>query len=184
LLATRIEPFGARRVPTLIRVEHHYTMSRPGFICLAFSALLLAAGCSQLDRRARTSESGGQQILIMIKEAQVEHYRPGADFISGYGGPRRASARRAAEAVAAEHGLRVVDEWAMPALGVRCFVAELPAGRAAEPVLESLNADARVEWAQAVNLFRVLRHDHPYSVAPRSATRSAPRDRCWWLRPA
>ena len=48
-------------------------MSRPGFICLAFSALLLATGCSQLDRRARTSESGGRQLLIMIKEAQVEH---------------------------------------------------------------------------------------------------------------
>jgi hypothetical protein len=131
-------------------------MSRPGFICLALSALLLATGCSQLDQRARTSEFGGPQILIMIKEEQVRHYRAGADSVSSYGGPGRAAARRAAEAVAGEHGLRVVDEWAMPALGVRCFVAELPEGRAAEDVLESLNADARVEWAQAMHLFRVL----------------------------
>jgi hypothetical protein len=136
-------------------------MIRPGFIPLALSALLLATGCSQLDQRARTSESGAQQILIMIKEAQVRHYRPGADLDSGYGGSGRSGARRTAEAVAAEHGLSVVDEWAMPILGVRCFVAELPAGRAAEDVVESLNADPRVEWAQAVHRFHVLGQGDP-----------------------
>ena len=137
-------------------------MSRLVHICLALSALVLAAGCSQLDKHAPHPELGGEQILIMIKEPQIRHYRPGPDYVAGYGGAGRAGARRAAEAVADANGLVVVEEWAMPALGVRCFVAQLPAGRAAEDVVDRLNADARVEWAQPMFQYRVLGHNDPY----------------------
>ena len=62
----------------------------------------------------------------------------------------------------------------MPALGVRCFVAQLPAGRAAEEVVDRLNADARVEWAQPMFQYRVLGHNDPTMACRR------PRRFCGW----
>ena len=55
------------------------------------------------------------------------HFRPDADYLGGYGTQSgRAGRQRIADELAARFGLRVVDNWPMPALGVDCFVMEAP----------------------------------------------------------
>ena len=123
--------------------------------------LLLMSSCAGIEGREQPSgerASNGQRILIMIKETRLTHYRPGQDFGTGYGWAGRAAARRAAEAVADEHGVRLVDEYPMPSLGLRCFVAEIPVERIPDRVIEDLNADTRIEWAQPIQEFRLLDH--------------------------
>jgi len=130
---------------------------RPSLFSLI--CLLLISSCAGIDGRERPSAetaSGGQRILIMIKETRLTHYRPGQDFGAGYGWTGRTVARRAAEAVADEHGLRLVDEYPMPSLGLRCFVAEIPIERLPDRVLEGLIADTRIEWAQPIQEFQLL----------------------------
>ena len=131
-------------------------MIRPSLFSLI--CLLLVGSCA-IDRRepqSTATASNAQRILIMIKETRVTHYRPGQDFGAGYGWSGRTAARRAAEAVADEHGLRLVDEYPMPSLGLRCFVAEIPIERLPDHVLEGLNADTRIEWAQPIQEFQLL----------------------------
>jgi hypothetical protein len=125
--------------------------------------LLLVSSCA-IDRHEPQSTapaSNGERILIMIKDTRVTHYHPGQDFGTGYGWTGRTAARRAAEAVADEHGLRLVDEYPMPSLGLRCFVAEIPSERLPDRVLEGLNADTRIEWAQPIQEFQLLDHSAP-----------------------
>jgi hypothetical protein len=131
---------------------------------LSLICLLLVSSCAGIDGRERPPvgpASNGPRILIMIKDTRVTHYHPGQDFAAAYGWTGRTAARRAAEAVADEHGLRLVDEYPMPSLGLRCFVAEIPVARLPDRVIEALNADARVEWAQPIQEFRLLNYSGP-----------------------
>ena len=137
-------------------------MIRPGLLSLI--CLLLVSSCAGIDGRERPPvgpASNGPRILIMIKDTRVTHYHPGQDFAAAYGWTGRTAARRAAEAVADEHGLRLVDEYPMPSLGLRCFVAEIPAERYLVRVIEGLNADTRIEWAQPIQEFRLLNYTGP-----------------------
>jgi subtilisin family serine protease len=70
-------------------------------------------------------------------------------------GARRALAAR----LAREHGLTLVTDWPMPLLGVDCYVMTIAPGqesadRTPQKVAEALSRDARVVWAQAMNLYR------------------------------
>ena len=137
-------------------------MIRPGLFSLI--CLLLVSSCAGIDGRERPPvgpASNGPRILIMIKDTRVTHYHPGQDFAAAYGWTGRTAARRAAEAVADEHGLRLVDEYPMPSLGLRCFVAEIPVERYLNRVIEGLNADTRIEWAQPIQEFQLLDYSGP-----------------------
>jgi subtilisin family serine protease len=128
--------------------------------------LLLATGCASLppaDTAEPTPDAAEQQLLVMVKERAVQHYRPGPASLSGYGsGAARARALRTARDLARDYGLKPIDDWPMPALGVRCFLMELPRGRGAAEVAARLSQDPRVESAQPQQLFRVAGHDDPY----------------------
>ena len=80
-------------------------------------------------------------------------------------------ASRVARALAAQYGLTIVDAWPMPALGVDCFVMQAPRGTPVEALSERISRDARVESAQAMNLFHVLAHDDPLYPLQPSASR-------------
>ena len=55
----------------------------------------------------------------------------------------------------------------MPALGVDCFVMEVPEEVAIEKLVENVALDARVDWVQSMNLFHVLSHNDPlYALQP------------------
>lgn len=91
------------------------------------------------------------------------HFRPGSYASPSYGsGSAPPAQMRIARELAAEHGFKLVSDWPMPSLGVRCFVAEVPEGRSPEDVVTRLVADPRVESAQTVQVFRAAGHNDPY----------------------
>jgi subtilisin family serine protease len=97
-----------------------------------------------------------------------QHFRAGPAYDGSYpADSNRPALRRAAQAVAREHALRIVDDWPMPAIGVDCFVMEHQTGLPDERVLAALARDPRIEWAQPLNLFHTLDGGDPlYPVQP------------------
>ena len=92
---------------------------------LALCAWLLAGATAPdatgavVDQRA-----SARQLLVMLHLA-APLFRPDINYRGSYdarvGGDAR---RRVAEALAGKYGLKVIDDWPMPALGVDCFVME------------------------------------------------------------
>ena len=64
-----------------------------------------------------------------------------------------AEAKQQARAVAAEYRLQQVDHWPIKSLSVYCFVYRVADGEDREHVIDRLRTDARVESAQALNVF-------------------------------
>jgi subtilisin family serine protease len=134
-------------------------------LCLALPA------CAPLDRQPNETlairGTTERQILVMLR-LPPPHFRPDADYASGYpllfGHNAR---RRIAEELADEHNLKLIADWPMLALGVDCFVMEVQTDRATAPLLERLAQDPRVESVQPMNVFQVLGHNDPlYPLQP------------------
>jgi len=141
---------------------------------LIVATFVTGAACSSLDPSKVESPAPGiateRQILVMLKESPVRHYRPGSFPQPSYGsGPAPASQLRTAQQLAREYGFQLVSDWAMPSLGVRCFLGEVPAGQTPGEVASRLAADARVESAQPVQVFRALGHNDAYYELQTSA---------------
>ena len=64
-----------------------------------------------------------------------------------------AEAKQQAKAVATEYELQQVDHWPIKSLSVYCFVYRVAGDEDREHVIDKLRADARVESAQALNVF-------------------------------
>lgn len=64
------------------------------------------------------------------------------------------AAQRNANAVSDEYRLVTVDHWPIRSLSVYCFVYRVPEDADRDELLARLNADARVESAQALEVFR------------------------------
>ena len=114
--------------------------------------------------------AAGRQILVMLHLA-APHYRPDAYYSGNYRADAgRAARRRTAETIAREHGLTILEDWAMPALNVDCFRMAEPAGAPPGKIVEALSRDARVQWAQAINEFSAQAASDPlYPVQPAAA---------------
>lgn len=78
------------------------------------------------------------------------------------------SVRRHAAAVEKEHSLMRVDHWPIRSLSVYCYVFRIPDGADREQIIDKLNADSRVEMAQALHSFetgmdRTASYDDEYA---------------------
>jgi subtilisin family serine protease len=140
---------------------------------LSLAAGMLAAwlcSCAAPEPQAAAApadEASPRQILVMLHIA-APHFRPetnyGGSYGVGIGGDAR---RRVAGALAGKYGLKVIDDWPMPALGLDCFVLEAPDSAPLAGVLAALAGDPRVESVQRVQIFHVLAHDDPlYPLEP------------------
>jgi subtilisin family serine protease len=141
---------------------------------LIVATFVAGAACSSLDPSKVESPASGiateRQILVMLKESPVRHYRPGSFPQPSYGsGPAPVTELRTAQQLAREYGFQLISDWAMPSLGVRCFLGEVPAGQTPGEVASRLAADARVESAQPVQVFRALGHNDAYYELQTSA---------------
>lgn len=148
-------------------------------VCLAGMLALLGVA----NVRAQDPSAPGQRIgrvqeeapaqaderrILMMLRLPVAHYRPDLAYGGGYRNPSdSASRRRTARELAGKHGLRLLDGWPMPALGLDCYVLEAATVEAGRRELPKLLADSRVESAQMVQRFRLLsqRHGDPLSLA-------------------
>jgi len=134
---------------------------------------LCVAACAPLQRSSDTgyaTDAGDGQLLVMLR-MPAPHFRPDASYAPSYGSRAGQDAReRIARALASQYGLRIIDNWPMPALGVDCFVMHAPDSAVLPQLVKALSADPRVESAQQVNLFKVLAHNDPlYPVQPSAA---------------
>jgi subtilisin family serine protease len=107
------------------------------------------------------------QVLLFLR-LPPEHYRPDSAYSGGYAdGSAHAARRRIASTLARQHGLTLATDWPLPLLDVDCYVLNVPAGQAPEQVARVLSTDARVRWAQPMNVYRARGHDDPlYSAQP------------------
>ena len=142
-------------------------------LAAALLGLATAIGAAEPAREAtEASVDPPQQVLVLLR-LPAAHFRADGNYASGYADASgRAARRRVAEALARAHGLVLATAWPMPAVGLDCYVMEIPASRRADEVVGELNQEPQVEWAQAMNLFRTLAaHDDPlYTMQPAAAS--------------
>ena len=130
--------------------------------CLMCWAIL--AGAAEDSPKERPA----QEILVMLR-LPAPHFRPDAYYSAGYRDDAGTAARRRiAAAIARDHGLTILEDWAMPALNVDCYRMAMTAGAASTTeVLEALAHDTRVAWTQSINEFTAQGSSDPlYPVQP------------------
>lgn len=128
--------------------------------------LALCCGLAWAQSPAQPALPEEQQVLVLL-QLPPAHFRPDSGYGGAYGDAASRSARkRVARELASAHGLQLVADWPMPLLGVDCYVMNVPSGSAAR-MAEQLSADARVAWAQPMNLYRAQGHGDPlFAVQP------------------
>jgi subtilisin family serine protease len=134
---------------------------------------LLLLGCLVHAQAAEAIEPDGaaaDQVLVLI-QLPAPHFRADGNYAPGYADASGSVARRRlATAMARSNGLRLIDDWPLPVLGVDCYVMELPASASPDEVAARLARDPRVAWAQPMHAFRSLGHDDPlFGVQPAAA---------------
>lgn len=112
----------------------------------------------------RSAEAMDTQVLVMLKDEEaLPHYRPDQAYAAGYmQQPGSMATARTLAAVNRDYGLTRLDEWPMPALGLRCYLEAAGTRQERDRLLSRLAADARVESAEPVQRYRVLGHGDPY----------------------
>ena len=147
-----------------------------GILALAASAsFLVCAACSViqqpvLEKTPGATFTSSKQILIMLKESPVRHYRPGPGLFRDYAStPAAAREMQIARELAQTYGFVVINDWPMPSIGVRCFLGEVKADQSSEDIAAHIASDVRVESAQPVRLFRTLRQNDPFDGLQSSA---------------
>ena len=116
--------------------------------------LLLLAVCS--GGAFATPQEGAHELLVMLRAPAV-HDTPEAGYVGDYrNAPGREARARIARKLADANGLTVRNDWAMPALGVDCYVLQARDENAVAAAVETLARDPRVESVQAMQQFEVL----------------------------
>ena len=135
--------------------------------------LLVAALAASSFAPAATVEGASapadREILVMVRHP-LDHYRATGAYGGGYGDELARSARQhLARRIAHQYGLTLVDDWAMPMIGVDCFVMVVPQGRSTKAAAEQVSHDSDVDWAEAAQLYstRGAAHNDPlYAAEP------------------
>ena len=137
---------------------------------LALYAVLIAFACvaprASADAQAATPPvstpaPAARQVLVMLRMPSP-HFRPDGAYGGGYTEDgTRAARRRVARDLAATYGLRVVDDWPMPAIGIDCFLMEDTGTGPVDRLLDTLAHDPRVAWAQAIQDYHGLAEGDP-----------------------
>jgi hypothetical protein len=152
--------------------------------CMALAGSAQAfAQSSQIDVDAddAAAPTGVDRQLLLMLRVPPPHFRPEAGYGGGYrDAPGRDARRRVARSLARAHGLRLLDDWPMPALGLDCFVMEAPNADLRARLLAQLAADPRVESVEPMQAFRVLADGMAADGDPLAATQPAVAD--WHLR--
>lgn len=144
-----------------MKALQHFLVVLAGLVCVATTSAQSSPGDTGTTER---------QILVMIRDTPTRHYLPNAGYGADYGKDRpSAQTRDTAEALASSYRFRLVSDWAMPAIGVRCFLAEIANGETVADVVSRLSADPRVESAQPIQVFRLLGRTDDYSALQSSA---------------
>lgn len=117
------------------------------------------------DDNAGDIDPGRNQLLVMLR-LPATHYRPDATYGGRYIDDSGSSGRRRrAEVLAQQHGLTVVEGWAMSLLGIDCYVMRYHDNADPARIVEQLSRDPQVEWAQPVAKFEGMAEPTPAAAA-------------------
>jgi len=95
-----------------------------------------------------------RQVLVMVRHP-ADHFQLNGSYGGGYGNDLQRSEReRLARGIARNHGLKFVDGWPMPMIGVDCFIMAVPDGRSTAAAAQELSRDGKVAWAEPVQLYK------------------------------
>jgi len=127
----------------------------------AFMLALLMAWWAGPAAAAEATTEPPQQVLVLLN-MPAPHFRPDGFYSGGYSNSAgRSARRRAAAALARSYGLHMATDWPMPALGLDCYVMDVPANLRPAEVAQRLSLEPDVAWAQTMNVFHSLGHDDP-----------------------
>jgi subtilisin family serine protease len=130
-------------------------MSWPGlWRSLAVAVLPVAAGFfAPMAAAGPTRATTDREILVMVRIAP-DHFRAGNGYSGGYGDELGSSAReRIARGVAHKFKLTLVTNWAMPMIGIDCFVMLVPDARSTTAAAEQVSKDPEVSWAEPIGQY-------------------------------
>jgi subtilisin family serine protease len=121
---------------------------------------LLLLALVGLTAAAQAGDPDGPRILVTFADPGLSNAARAGPPRPGY--DRRSSTylvsisvKRAADRVARDFGLLVVDEWPIVPLNVHCLVFAVGKGIAVQPLLQRLRERPEVESAQLLNVFEV-----------------------------
>ncbi len=126
---------------------------RRGWLMAGFLLVVLGL-CLMLFQQARAEDSGGDHRILVFLRMPPAHFTPQGSYGGNYGAGAEGAKREAfARERARANGLTVVDRWAMPMVGLDCFVMEVPADRSAKDAADTLSHDPGVEWAEPMQTY-------------------------------
>jgi len=95
-----------------------------------------------------------REILVMLR-LSPDHHRPETGYSGDYdGGVMSISRKGIALRIARRNQLDLVDGWAMPLMGLDCYVMRVPAGRTLEAAISQVSHDPLVAWSEPMQVFR------------------------------
>lgn len=124
-------------------------------LCLALCGLAaLTAAAPASPQQTEGSASGtDRQILVMLRMAPP-HFRPGGNYGGSYGDTTAMAARRRqASAIARRAGLKLLDGWPMPMIGVDCYVMRVPDGMDVDRAIAQVSKESGVAWSQPLQVY-------------------------------
>ena len=123
-------------------------------LCLALCGVAALTVVTPGYARERPITDSDRQILVMLKMAPP-HYRPGGSYGGSYGDTTAMAARRRlAAGIARRNGLKLVDGWPMPLIGVDCYVMRVPDGMAVDAAIAQVSKEPGVAWSQALQTYQ------------------------------
>ena len=139
-------------------------------LCMTEIATTPALASSASGTEASAAD---RKILVMVKRPP-DHFRPNGAYGGSYGDDlARSARRRLARRIAHDYGLKLVDDWPMPMLGLDCFVMAVTDGRSTQIAVDQVSRDSAVAWSQPVSMYRAqsapLSHNDPLYLAQPAA---------------
>ena len=138
-------------------------------VCVAVAASALTA---PVVAQGSPTIAPDRQVLVMVQHP-LDHFRPNGAYGGGYGDTLGSARERLARAIARDHGLTFVDGWPMPMIGVDCFIMAVPDNRSTSAAVDELSRDAKVAWAEPVQLYQAqggnASHNDPLFAAQPAA---------------
>lgn len=123
-------------------------------LCLALCGMAALAVVKPGFSQERSPGDSDRQILVMLKMAPP-HYRPGGSYGGSYGDTTAMAARRRlAAGIARRNGLKLVDGWPMPLIGVDCYVMRVPDGMTVDAAIAQVSKEPGVAWSQPLQMYQ------------------------------
>ena len=127
--------------------------------CLVISFCSLISSCANQPSTATdfAVESDRLVLVNFASKAEVNSWQTSQNYTYASQNWRRPlGIHRPIQELEAEYSISVVDEWPIDSLELYCVVFAIPDNQSADSILEQLNADDRIAFAEPMETFELL----------------------------